>query len=435
MSLSSETSAPMNQTTGVKPASPSWIVSPVLFLLFLNLPMAAAADQPKQTIPEPGFRPPSEHFAPFVRGLPNKTAAVLPTIVRRADRTSISTPSQRQLVEQLNEAKVIRATASSRRLEPGPLPQAPQWGMFQYTLGEVAEFAKAGEIDADYAMVMEVLIPPQDRAVFGVHLFIVDREGRNAFSFLLNSHHKMFVEADLVAKGSSSAARRRMIAKATTLAVNALQAQIQGAQECAARMAAGSIKIGPGVLHDFESGLPSGVDPHGVAVGYSTFGDDKSTVKISTTSKHPPRPGQSAGNHVMQLDLNVTGWGGVVKLFEDDSAKHWISLDWREADAFSFWLYGNNSGTSLYLHILDNRHLCSTVDDAERHAFEFVDDFSGWRHFTVPFADLVRRDVGNGAPNDGLGLSSVHGWGFGALNTGGERTYYIDDFELRRTAQ
>lgn len=73
MSLPSETSAPMNQTIGVKPASPSWIVSPVLFLLFLNLAMAAAADQPKQTIPEPGFRPPSEHFAPFVQGLPNKT--------------------------------------------------------------------------------------------------------------------------------------------------------------------------------------------------------------------------------------------------------------------------------------------------------------------------------------------------------------------------
>jgi hypothetical protein len=309
--------------------------------------------------------------------------------------------------------------------------------MFQYTLGEVAEFARAQKIDADYVMVMEVLIPPppQDKAVFGVHLFIVDREGRNAFSFLLNSHHKMFVEADMVAKRSSSAALEQMIGKATTLAVNALQAQIQDARECAARMAAGSTKVGPGVLHDFESGLPSGVDPYGVAVGYSTFGDDQSSVKISTTSKHPPRPGQSAGNHVMQLDLNVKGWGGVVKLFDDDSAKHWISLDWREADAFSFWLYGNNSGASLYLHILDNRSLCSTVDDAERYAFEFVDDFSGWRQFTVPFADLVRRDIGNGAPNDGLGLSAVHGWGFGTLNTGGPRTYYIDDFELQRTAK
>ena len=44
-----------------------------------------------------------------------------------------------------------------------------------------------------------------------------------------------------------------------------------------------------------------------------------------------------------------------------------------------------------------------------------------------------RKEVGNGAPVDGLGLSEVHGWAFGTTNTGGPITYYLDNFELRST--
>jgi len=132
--------------------------------------------------------------------------------------------------------------------------------------------------------------------------------------------------------------------------------------------------------------------------------------------------------------MNVTGWAGVVKVFENDSFDTWISFDWSAFDAFSFWFYGNNSGTLLFVEIIDNRNPCSTVDDAERYAFEFVDDYSGWRQITIPFADMFRKDIGNGAPDDGLGLLNVHGWGLGAATTNGSITFYMDDFELRSAA-
>src|SRR5678815_5977754 len=45
-------------------------------------------------------------------------------------------------------------------------------------------------------------------------------------------------------------------------------------------------------------------------------------------------------------------------------------------------------------------------------------------------ASLARKEIGNGAPNDGLGLTEVHGWAFGALGTGGPRTYYLDQVTL-----
>jgi hypothetical protein len=45
--------------------------------------------------------------------------------------------------------------------------------------------------------------------------------------------------------------------------------------------------------------------------------------------------------------------------------------------------------------------------------------------------DFVRKEIGNGAPNDGFGRDEVHGWAFGSLNTGGATvTYYLDNVAL-----
>ncbi|MGB5717514.1 MAG: carbohydrate binding domain-containing protein, partial [Gammaproteobacteria bacterium] len=70
-----------------------------------------------------------------------------------------------------------------------------------------------------------------------------------------------------------------------------------------------------------------------------------------------------------------------------------------------------------------------TYDSAERYGYEFIDNFSGWKQITVNFPDMSRAEVYNRAPNDGLGLNEVHGWGFGTANKGQAR-YYLDDFEL-----
>ena len=48
---------------------------------------------------------------------------------------------------------------------------------------------------------------------------------------------------------------------------------------------------------------------------------------------------------------------------------------------------------------------------------------------SITFPDMARAEVYNRAPNDGLGLNEVHGWGFGTANKGQAR-YYLDDFEL-----
>ena len=187
------------------------------------------------------------------------------------------------------------------------------------------------------------------------------------------------------------------------------------------------------VIDDFESGLPSGNDADGVVIGFSTFFGAGSSIGISTTNAHPPLPGEGVGNNVLDVSSDVIGFAGFIHSFENPAVDSWVPQDWTVFDALSLNLFGYNSGTALFIDILDNRNPGSTTDDAERFSYSFVDDFSGWRQITAPFSDFARKEIGNGAPNDGFGLTDVHGWAFGMLSTQGPISYYIDDFELQLT--
>lgn len=43
----------------------------------------------------------------------------------------------------------------------------------------------------------------------------------------------------------------------------------------------------------------------------------------------------------------------------------------------------------------------------------------------MPFGDFIRKDVGNGAPNDGLVLTEMWGFGF-RLPAGSSDAFYVD---------
>ena len=182
------------------------------------------------------------------------------------------------------------------------------------------------------------------------------------------------------------------------------------------------------VIDDFESGLPSGTDADGAAIGFITFNDPNSTVAISTTAAPPaPVPGAADPNNVLKMDLNVVSFAGFVHNFENADVDTWEPQDWSAYEGISFWLYGNNSGTTMFVDVLDNRNPGSTRDDAERWSIDVPDNFSGWQEIKIPFADMHRKEIGNGAPNDGFGLTEVHGWALGTIATPAPQTYYVDN--------
>jgi beta-glucanase (GH16 family) len=186
------------------------------------------------------------------------------------------------------------------------------------------------------------------------------------------------------------------------------------------------------VVDDFEAPLVTNGMAGAIPIGFFIAQDINTTTTFSRSTTPPaPVPGSLAGNTVLQAGFNVSSYGVVIHGFENAAVNAWINQDWSPYAGMSFWVYGNNSGTKLFVDVLDNRNPDSTTDDAERYSVEFFDNFSGWQLKQLPFSTFVRKNVGNGAPNDGFTLTTVHGWAFGAVSTGGNTyTYYLDDVKV-----
>lgn len=197
-----------------------------------------------------------------------------------------------------------------------------------------------------------------------------------------------------------------------------------------AALPASSVAADLPTVDDFEAPLPAGTDPDGLPIGFSTFADTLgSTVSIGTTTPPSPVPDGDAGS-ALRMDLDVASYAGFLHTFESAAVDTWVSQDWSAFEGVQFWLHGNGSGTTLFVDVLDNRGPGSTKDDAERWSAEVVDDFTGWQLVQIPFESLSRKEIGNGAPNDDLGLTEVWGWALGSITTPDAQTYYVDDVEL-----
>jgi len=187
------------------------------------------------------------------------------------------------------------------------------------------------------------------------------------------------------------------------------------------------------LIEDFESGLPTGRDPFGNQIGFSIWGSTYGNVGITLTTGTTGTvilPGGSAPNTTLKITSNVESWGGFTDAFKDENA--WGSQDWSRYDGLRFWFYGANSGSQIQVEIFDNRQLGNTGDSAERFYQRFTDNFSGWKHISLPFALFQRRTdyQPSGAPADGLNLTDVSGFAFNLPAVSATTVYYLDQVEL-----
>jgi len=189
------------------------------------------------------------------------------------------------------------------------------------------------------------------------------------------------------------------------------------------------------VYDDLENGAWTAPTAFGVMLGYTMWWDPDAGTATSVTTVPAAGelavPGQKDGNHILAFTYQSSRWGGLTYTPRDGN--NWPSQDWTRYDGILFWLYGNNTQGIIHFEIFDNRTLGSTGDTAERYYYEFPDNYSGWKHISIPFSAFVRRTnyQPTGAPDDGFNLTDVSGYAIGfPTGIGSPRTAYLDQVEM-----
>ena len=182
------------------------------------------------------------------------------------------------------------------------------------------------------------------------------------------------------------------------------------------------------LLDDFEvDELFFAQDEFGNNIGIVSWGDTAGNVVLSLTDT--TREGVT--NRALTIQYDITTFGGFSHVLTVDG-ETWDSQDWTAFNAITFWYFGSNTDAEVQFEIFDNRNPESDGDTAERWFYRFVDDSLGWRLIEIPFVEFQRRSdwQPDGAPNDDLGLTEVHGYAFTMPAGTGPKVAFVDDVGL-----
>ncbi|MGC9366114.1 MAG: hypothetical protein ACP5FK_03615 [bacterium] len=105
-----------------------------------------------------------------------------------------------------------------------------QWAVFEANMSIFSDYLESLDNSWDYAMTVEILMtntPSGGQAVGGIQCYILDDQGEDVFSFLMNSHHDMFNDADLTITATDSTEVENLALNSLFTALNALKLQIE----------------------------------------------------------------------------------------------------------------------------------------------------------------------------------------------------------------
>jgi len=155
-----------------------------------------------KNISNPGFRPESDLEQSFINSYKESKFIIYPTITRAIDTTTWSKLLSKEFAENLIRDEKLNVGLNENLLNPGKLIGNNQFEFFKNDMERLGNEIKMKNEKIDYCIIPEILFGPKREGtlfVFGIHIFILNNEGENVFSFLLNSHHELFIEAKLYA--------------------------------------------------------------------------------------------------------------------------------------------------------------------------------------------------------------------------------------------
>jgi hypothetical protein len=153
-------------------------------------------------ISNPGFLYESDLNQAFKNSYKDSKFIIYPTITRAIDTTTWSELLSKTFAKKLKRDEDLNIILTEDLLNPGDLIGRAQFEFFKNDMERLGDEVRMKKEKTDYYIIPEILFAPKRNEtlfVFGIHVFILNNEGENVFSFLLNSHHELFTEANLYA--------------------------------------------------------------------------------------------------------------------------------------------------------------------------------------------------------------------------------------------
>ena len=360
--------------------------------LGLCFALTISADESEQKLADPGYRPASDLSTAFVKGVSSAEIAVFPTIIRTPEDTSYSSASQQRAVEFLRMNNLGTGKAAGIQFDMGDLQGRSQWEMFQSSMQTIGKQLGEHEVEGDYVIVLEILIPPSRSeaiAVFGIHCFVLEPGGANAFSFLLNSHHKAFVDANLHTSDVTPEGKERLVIESTKVVLTALKEQIDQARESAADTAdTGEVRTRLPVSAVYEDGFGG--------MPWIPSGWMGSIESLTLDGAHADNPHAGKACIKMRFTGDVGSWVGVAW---QHPANNWGDLeggyDLTGATYLELWARGEFGGERMNIGVgllgADTAH-----PDSGKTSVEDLVLKREWQRYRIPLKKIDLSSIKTG---------------------------------------
>ena len=165
----------------------------------------------------------------FQNNLGKIKITVFPTIVRSFNWTIYDKSSSKRIGTFFETNNLAKVHYSDKKIDMNKSTARGQWNLFQTSMSLFSDYLKAHPVNTKYALVVECLVTPRKsggEAVGGIQCYVLDSSGSNAFSFLLNSHHELFIDAQLKTDNATAESRDELIKKSTEVVIKAFQQQL-----------------------------------------------------------------------------------------------------------------------------------------------------------------------------------------------------------------
>jgi hypothetical protein len=180
----------------------------------------------------PAHRPPSDERAEasFQERLGETSITVFPAVVQTFQGASYDEIPQTMLADFFSTENLATTVDSGEHVDLSTTTARTQHEHFTENIAAFSNYLKANPVTTEYALVAEFLVSPRKtggEAVGGIQCYVLDAKGNNAFSFLINSHHRLFNEADLKTPTDSDDARAHLVRESTQVLLESLRRQLQ----------------------------------------------------------------------------------------------------------------------------------------------------------------------------------------------------------------